>query len=90
MKTKKTLRILKTTRKKTLKGLSIYLCFGSYGGFSLKVKPKLNMPFRLSLGWMSFVVISYDLENLFEKLMHDGIKINHIIKQYKKEKYLGE
>ena len=82
---------MRRTKKKTLKGLTLYFCFGSYNGFSLKFRgSESNVPFRISLGWISITVLKWDLENFFEKLMHEGVKVHKIVRKYKKESYNGE
>ena len=76
-------------KEKTLKGLTVYMCFGSYGGFSLKFRRHSHVPVRLSLGWFSITVLNWDLENFFEKIVQDGTQMQSILNRYKKETYLG-
>ncbi len=49
---------------KTTKGLSIWLAFGSWGGFGIYFgNPTL---FRICLGWISFCILLMDIENTLD------------------------
>lgn len=52
--------------KKTTKGLSILITFGSWGGFSLI---KQSGAIRLGLGWIGVIVFLYDAENKLTNIL---------------------
>lgn len=54
---------------KPLNGLTCWICFGSYGGFGIKMREPFLL--RICLGWVSFVMITMDVENTLEYLMKE-------------------
>ena len=74
-------------KPKTLKGLTIYTCFGSFEKPKLTINPGTVIPIRLCLGWISITVMKIDIENFLEKLMKDGVNIHRIFNVYRNKAY---
>ena len=53
-----------------MRGLTIWLCFGSWGGFKIEVGSTCF--FRICLGWMAFMVSAIDIENVLSGLVKEN------------------
>jgi len=52
----------------SMRGLTLYICFGRYGGFKVNVATKPFMV-RLSLGWMAVSLLRMDIESVLEHFL---------------------
>lgn len=50
------------------KGLTLYICFGKYDGFHFRANPKKDYAFQLILGWVSFAILTHDIEVVLDIL----------------------
>ena len=53
-----------------MRGLTIWLCFGSWGGFNFYAFGDPTL-LRVCFGFVSFAIIKMDIENLIEKTTHN-------------------
>lgn len=52
-----------------MKGISITLCFGSYGGFNVQIT---SFIWRICLGWVALTIYPQtDIENYLSKLINN-------------------
>lgn len=51
-------------------GLTIYICFGRYGGFGIR----RDMGIRITLGWVSVALVFLDIERLAGNALSAGLK----------------
>ena len=62
---------------KSTKGLTFYICFGSYGGFGINTD---DLGFRVTLGFVSVAVVPRDIENLVHNIKDQADKIVEVWK----------
>lgn len=53
---------------KRVKGLTVWICFGSYGGFHISIS---KIRTGITLGWVSFQILTMDCENLLYNLLKE-------------------
>jgi len=68
----------KHLKLKTSGGFTVWVAFGSYGGFNVQYRKKFYL--RLCFGWCSIVFIRCDIENTIEKMQDIE---RHLIKELK-------
>lgn len=63
-------------------GISITLCFGSYGGFHIK-------RWRVCLGWVALTMYTCDLENRIEELIRRAKLLDKVAPWISRIKFEG-
>jgi hypothetical protein len=53
-----------------MRGLSMWLCFGSWGGFHFEIGRTCFL--RICLGYVSFVISSIDVENVIAHIVQEN------------------
>lgn len=67
-------------KMKSSRGFTVWVAFGSYGGFSIRYFKRFSL--RFCLGWVSLVFVRCDIENTIKKMQDSEKRLTEMLKLF--------